>query len=104
MQTEPVQPVAAREPRLRAQRLDHSKVVKTQRAGQTRLVMAHELGQSARDVCPLREALAPPAVVLRYRMKLWQIERNELDGRLAWARVAWHGGFVSRTWREIGAK
>lgn len=82
---EPIVPVAQRryavvggELPLRAARLEHAKVVKPQIGRQTRLEMSLEERTSRRGVRPFREARSPPAVVLRYRVKLREEERHYL--------------------------
>ncbi len=66
--------VLARQRRLRFPHLGHAQVVEAEIGWQMRLIVAREEWLGLRDVAPLREALAPPLVVLVDRMKLRQVE------------------------------
>ena len=54
----------------------HAQIVKAKVGRKVRLQVAFEQGFRLRDICPFGEALAPPAVILRSRMKLRKVEGN----------------------------
>ena len=76
-----VDAVFAREIRLRDPRLRNAQVVEPEIGGKMRLIVALELRLRANDVAPFGEALAPPGVVLRNRVELRKIERDQLRQR-----------------------
>ncbi len=80
---EPVNAAGAGKCRLLFSRFGDPQVVEPQVGGQVRLVMTVEVGSRARDVGPFGETRPPPAIVLRDRMKLRQVERDGAHRRAA---------------------
>ncbi len=74
---EALDPRAAGEPHLLAQRRRALQPVVPEVARDARLVVPGEARQAPRHVGPLREAPAPPLVVLRDRMELGQVEGED---------------------------
>jgi hypothetical protein len=81
---EPVVPVAEafdaglpRHPGLRDPRLRDAQVVEAEVGGDVRLPVPAEQGSRLRDVRPFREAWSPPAIVLRDREELRQVEGDQ---------------------------
>ena len=66
---------------LRLARLGEPEVVEAEARRQARLVVAVEEGPRVRDVAPLREAFAPPDVVLGNRVELGEVEGDQLQSR-----------------------
>src|SRR5687767_5458447 len=108
---EPVVPVAerldaviGREPRLRLSDLGHAQVIEPEMGGQSRLLVPKELGASPHDIGPLREATAPPAVVVRSRIELREVERDgPRPSRQVLGAVIASGG-VHRAYRRMPMK
>src|SRR5262245_53048119 len=70
-----------RQRRLRLAHLWRTQVVEAEVRRQMRLIVAVEERPRLRGVRPLGEASAPPAVVLRNRIELRQVERQEARTR-----------------------
>ena len=66
--------ITRRQTGLRGQRLRQAEIVKTQIAGQMRLIMPLIARHRPRHIGPFREALAPPEIVLRCGVELRQEE------------------------------
>src|SRR5262249_34689160 len=69
--------VSARQLGLRLPSLGYAKVVRPELGRKMGLVVALEERSRLDDVSPVGEALAPPLVVLGYRMKLREVEGHE---------------------------
>ena len=76
--TEAMDTVAARERGLLDARFGNAQVVEAEIRWKMGLVVPGEQRSCAHDVAPLGEALAPPRVVLGNRVKLRQVERDQL--------------------------
>jgi hypothetical protein len=73
---EAVDAILSGESGLRFAHLWDAQVVEAEISRQMGLVMSAIEGLGAYDVSPLGKSLAPKLVVLRYGMKLWEIERD----------------------------
>ena len=65
-------------------------VIKSQSAGQPRLIMADKAGNRFGDIGPFGEAVAPPMVIFRNGMELRQVKRNQPDQRIFGGRATPH--------------
>ena len=73
----PEDAVIGRELCLKSTDFRYAQIVKAQIGGQMWLIVSAESGMRASDVRPFGEASAPPCVVLRNRVILRKIERDQ---------------------------